>query len=305
MQVLVGVDVGKTSIRVGVFRPDLTLLERWSVPSVNAEGAMDALDRQLRVFKHRFRITGTAISTFGPLSTDGNARTYGAVHHSSDAAWSGVNLPALVSAATGNTVFFDYDVNAGALAEKTIGAARLASSFVYLSIGTGIGGAVCRGKPTPGYAPQLGHIYLPKEPDDQLFPGSCRFHGGCLQGLASGRAIAERWGVAGQLLPPDHRAWDLEARYLARACANLIYLFSPERIVVGSSVSAVEKLLERTNDYLFPLLNGFLEPELHQLYLRVPPVQRATLAPDSSLIGAAIMAKEEVGLKFSTERLTA
>jgi fructokinase len=141
-------------------------------------------------------------------------------------------------------------------------------------------------------------MYLPREAED-AFSGSCRFHGGCLQGLASGKALAERWGMAAEALPPTHPAWDLEARYLARACANLIYSFAPERIVLGSSVGSAPQLVERINAYLSEMLNGFLEPGLRDRFSHEPPVVRAALMPESSLIGAALMATGKGGLDFN------
>ena len=261
-------------------------------PICGRRARVQGVDDALRSLGERYLIAAVGVSTFGPLDTDPTSARYGAIWESSDAAWSGVNLPALLAGATGKPVFFDYDVNAGALAEWKAGVARGAGRFVYLSVGTGVGGVVFQDGLRAGYAPQLGHTYVPRESDDTTFAGSCRFHGDCLQGLASGRAIEERWGVRGEDLPAEHRAWDLEARYLSRACANLVYTFSPERIVVGSSVGAVENLTARVNERLMPLLNGFLEPELRVLYAREPPVVRAGLSPDSSLVGAAILARD-------------
>ncbi len=85
---------------------------------------------------------------------------------------------------------------------------------------------------------------------------------------------------------------------MARACANLIYTFSPQKIVLGSSVGTVPHLAERANGYLRPLLNGFLEPELQATYATEDPITRATLTTDSSLYGAAAVAKAQTGMPW-------
>jgi fructokinase len=296
MQVYLGVDVGKTAVRVGVFTPDLTLLKRWFVASADVPAALEALRSHLLSLHRRYTIQGVGVSIFGPLQVNPNRADYGAVIESSEAAWSDINVPALVCDTLGQRVFFDYDVNTGALAEAMSGAGKGAASFVYLSVGTGIGGVLFRDSLKPGYAPQLGHMYLPRESDDLEFPGSCRFHGACLQGLASGRAIAMRWSQAAEELDSEHSAWDLEARYLARACTNLIYMFSPENVVIGSSVSCVPGLIDRVNRYMPIFLKDFLEPELRSRFASQASVIRAALTPDSSLVGAAILAKERAGL---------
>ncbi len=140
-----GVDVGKTNLRVGLFDHELRLLERWSTAAVDAQAAQEALRTRLEVLSDECAISAAGISTFGPLSTDPAAATYGEIHESSDPAWSGVNIPALVRAVLGVPVYFDYDVNAGALAEAELGAAKHLRRFVYLSIGRAWG-ALCSGK---------------------------------------------------------------------------------------------------------------------------------------------------------------
>ena len=65
------------------------------------------------------------------------------------------------------------------------------------------------------------------------FAGICPYHGDCWEGLATGPALASRWGNPANLLEDDHPGWDLEAKYIALAFTNLIYLYSPHADCYG------------------------------------------------------------------------
>ena len=70
----------------------------------------------------------------------------------------------------------------------------------------------------------------------------CPFHATCVESLASGAAIVERWGGMLRGLPPDHPAWQLEAEYWAMFLANLTFTFQAQRIAIGDGVMNVRIL---------------------------------------------------------------
>jgi fructokinase len=162
-----------------------------------------------------------------------------------------------VQRALGVPVGFDTDVNGAALGEGRWGAARGLDTFVYVTAGTGIGaGAVIEDRVLHGLGhPEIGHLSVPRQPGDD-FAGVCPFHGDCLEGMASGAALARRWGCRAERLEGDklRAATELEAAYLAAGLRNIIYALAPQRIVIGGGVASLPEL--------FPLLQARLSATL-------------------------------------------
>jgi fructokinase len=156
---------------------------------------------------------------------------------------------------------FDTDVNGAALGEWRWGAAQGLDTFIYLTIGTGIGGGgLVNGKLMHGLLhPEMGHIPLPRDSAVDPFQGGCPFHGDCFEGLASGPAMEKRWGQKAETLPPDHPAWDLEAHYIALALQSLICTLSPQRIIIGGGVAQQPQILPLVRQKTQAALNGYVQ----------------------------------------------
>ena len=165
------------------------------------------------------------------------------------------------SARSGVPVGFDTDVNVAALGEWRWGAAQGLDTFLYITVGTGVGGGgLSNGRMMHGLLhPEMGHILIPHDRQADPFPGHCPFHGDCLEGLISGPAIEERWGVPGETLPPDHPAWVLEAHYLALACVNFICTLSPQRIILGGGVASQLHMFPLIRREVQALLAGYIQ----------------------------------------------
>lgn len=207
----------------------------------------------------RTPLAAIGIASFGPLDLDRRSATFGFITTTPKAGWQDVDLVSPL-AALGAVVAIDTDVNAAALAEHRWGAARGAGSAVYVTVGSGIGGgAVIDGRPVHGLVhPEMGHLRLPHDRARDPFPGTCPHHGDCWEGLASGPALAARWGQPAETLPDDHPAWDLEAHYLALGLANVILTLSPERVVLGGGVMARPGLAALVRQKLGDLVGGYL-----------------------------------------------
>jgi fructokinase len=263
---------------VGTGPADLTTVQ---IPSTTPEDTVGACIDMLS--RHNLKAVG--IASFGPL----NLRT-GHITSTPKAGWKDFDIAGTIGRALGVVVGFDTDVNGAALGEARWGAAQDLSDFLYLTIGTGIGGgAISNGRVVHGMLhPEMGHIRIPHDTARDPFRGCCPYHGDCLEGLASGPAIEARWGVAGRELPPGHPVWELEARYLALGLANWVCTLSPQRIVMGGGVMQQPHLFPLLRKELSCILNGYIRsPEILEnleSYV-VPPL----LGSRSGVLGALVL----------------
>jgi fructokinase len=131
---------------------------------------------------------------------------------------------------------------------------------------------------------------LPHDVQKDPFPGGCPFHGDCFEGLANGPAIGKRWGQPADRLPDEHPAWKLEADYIAHASANVIFLLSPQRIVLGGGVMERSQLFLLIRQKVGEIVNGYISSPTMAGSLNdyiVPP----GLGRRSAILGAMAMAK--------------
>lgn len=207
------------------------------------------------------KLDAIGIASFGPVDPDPASPRWGHITTTPKEGWAHTDLAGPIREAFSVPVGFDTDVNAAALAEGRWGAAQGLDTFVYITVGTGIGGgAVVNGKPVHGLVhPEMGHVFVPHDRTADDFPGCCPYHKNCLEGLAAGPAIEQRWSVQGKKLPSDHPAWELEAHYLAHGIAPIIYVLSPQRIIMGGGVMEQKHLHAMVRDRVQKILNGYVQ----------------------------------------------
>lgn len=202
------------------------------------------------------------IGSFGPVDPDPASDTFGYITATPKPHWSQTDFVGTIRDAFDVPIGFDTDVNAAGMGEHRWGAAQGLDTFIYLTVGTGFGGGgLVNGEPMHGLVhPEMGHIPVRRHPDD-TYAGRCPFHGDCLEGMAAGPAINDRWGKPGKDLPDDHQAWTFEAHYLAHALVTFILTVSPQRIVLGGGVMHQEQLFPRIRQKVQELLNGYVQAE--------------------------------------------
>jgi fructokinase len=206
------------------------------------------------------KLAALGIASFGPVDPIPTSPTFGYVTSTPKAGWTQTDFVGPLRRALGLPVGFDTDVNGAALAEHRWGAAQGLDTFVYLTVGTGVGGgAMVNGKLVHGMLhPEMGHMRLPHDWEADPYEGSCPYHGDCLEGMVSGPAMQGRWQQSAQTLPADHPAWDLEAHYLALGLANIVTVLSPQRFIMGGGVMDQAQLFPMIQEKLQEILNGYV-----------------------------------------------
>jgi fructokinase len=241
----------------------------------------------------RRELSALGIGSFGPVDLHVDSKTFGSITSTPKPGWANTDLAGPLRRHLRIPVGFDTDVNAAAFGEFCWGAALGLEDFLYLTIGTGIGGGgMVRGQLMHGLVhPEMGHIFLPRHPEDH-YPGKCPFHGNlCFEGLASGPALEERWGKPGRELPENHKAWEIEVHYIALALASFICTISPQRIILGGGVMGQEHLLPSIRTQVLTMLNGYIQStsllERIEEYI-VPP----GLGNRAGVLGAIALARQ-------------
>ncbi len=256
-----GIEAGGTKFVCAVGTGPDDIQDEIRFPTTQPE---ETISQAIAFFRKHHKARGLAaigIAAFGPVDPNPASATWGYITSTPKPGWRDTNFAGAVSQAVGVPVGFDTDVNGAALGEHRWGAAQGLDTFLYLTIGTGFGGgAMMGGKLAHGLVhPEMGHIRVPHDWDRDPFPGTCPFHGDCLEGLAAGPAIGQRWQARAETLGPDHPAWDLEAEYLALGLVNYICILSPQRIILGGGVMDQPQLFPLVRSKTLGYLNGYVQ----------------------------------------------
>lgn len=281
-----GIEAGGTKIVCGIGDEKGTVIERVSFPTTEPEETM----RRIEDFFRGKEIAALGVGSFGPVDLNEAGPGFGTITSTPKLAWRNYPFYRELKKRFPIPICFDTDVNAAALGEHEWGAGQDVDSLLYMTVGTGIGvGALIEGRLLHGLVhPEVGHIFIKRLPEDP-FPGSCPYHGDCLEGMASGPAVEKRWGKKGEDLSEVDQAWEWEAYYLSQAMVNLILTLSPMRIILGGGVMKVTRLYPMIRERTRSLLNGYVRsPALEAIdqYI-VPP----GLGENAGLCGAFALAK--------------
>jgi fructokinase len=211
------------------------------------------------------RFEAIGVASFGPLDLRRDSRSYGRIGTTPKELWAGIDLVGFFSRRFAVPVGLTTDVIGAALAEGRWGAARGLTDYAYVTVGTGVGvGLVVAGSPVLGcHHPELGHVRVVRAAGDE-WPGSCRFHGACVEGLASGPAIEARSGSSAANLAEDSPIWNTVAHALGQLAHILVVSVAPQRILIGGGVISAQP-------HLFPLIRASLATSLNG-YLDIPEV---------------------------------
>jgi glucokinase len=316
-QPVIAVDLGGTLIRAAIVQPDGTRLARNERPTPTEEGP-GAVLAACRAAAHQARaeapaetaaaIAGIGLSSPGPVDP---MRGVVLEPPNLGPAFRDVPLAAELARSEDLPAFLDRDTNVAALGEMAFGAARGEKDFIYLTVSTGVGGAIVADGQLfhgpDGLAGELGHVPV------GLDGPRCGCGGiGHVEAYAAGVSLAREAralvvadaspyltnrardieGGADELSAKDVaegslagdlacvRLMDLARRALAAACVGYVNAFNPHRIVIGGSIAVAE------GDRLLDPIRAAIASEAFEVLARKVTVVPAALGGDVSLAGA-------------------
>jgi fructokinase len=256
-----GVELGGTKcVCILASAPD-GIVDRVLIATTIPEDTLGAIEAVLSRWRTGHIIAGLGVASFGPIELDARSEYFGFITTTPKPHWSGTDVARRLARAADAPMAFDTDVNGAALAEQRWGAGAGLDDLAYVTVGTGVGvGLIVNGQRVHRHGhPELGHIRIARLAGDS-WPGACPYHGDCVEGLASGHAIAARLdGRTLESLGPDDLLWDGVAWALAQLCHTIACATAPSRILFGGGVMKGQShLLARVQTLLQASLAGYL-----------------------------------------------
>lgn len=264
------VEAGGTNIVCSIGSADGELAERVEFATEDPVGTL----RRVHEFFEPREIAALGLGWFGPIEVRPSHPRYGTMGPTPKPGWEGADVLGPLKS-LGVPLALATDVAAAALGEGEWGASAGLTSHVYVTVGTGIGGAaVVDGAVLGGIGhPEMGHIPVARVAGDD-FAGVCPFHEDCLEGMAAGPAVAARWGSPAEDLEGNEAvaATELVAGYLAQGVRAITYTIAPERIVVGGGIARLPGFHAAVREALVSSFSGYPGlPEHRSDEFVVPP----------------------------------
>lgn len=289
---IAGIETGGTKVICAIAEDhapqSIAALRR--IPTTTPEQTTAEINAWLSATLGDSTLTSLGIAGFGPLVTTPGSPSWGWITATTKPGWTNVNLVGLIHASATTPTQVVTDVAGAALGEHTAGAGRGHGNVAYATFGTGVGvGVLVDGQPFSS-AGELGHILVRRHPLDR-FDGVCPFHGDCIEGLASGPAILQRWGANASSLSASAaaEAREIEAYYIAQLVAAVMYTLGSSRVIVGGGVLKTPHLLGAVRTQL-DLVTGGSGAGHGREYIATDVVVRPALGDQSGVRGALELA---------------
>lgn len=301
-----GVDIGGTTVKIGIFTDAGKLLDKWEIPTRTDEGGKYILsdiaesveDRRVEMGIDKKDVLGVGMGVPGPVRADGT------VLRCVNLGWGIFNVEEELSKLTGYVVKAGNDANMAALGEMWQGGGKGHRNIVMVTLGTGVGGGIIiNGKMISGIngaGGEIGHICVNDSETEKCGCGNT----GCLEQYTSATGIVRSANIllnttdkpsklrtvqyisAKEIFDAAKDGDELAAslvenhgKVLGKALAQIACVVDPEIFVIGGGVSrAGDILVDTTKKY-------FLEYAFHAC--RTTQFALATLGNDAGIYGGA------------------
>lgn len=306
-----GIDIGGTSVKLGLFDMDGVLLEKWGIPTNTEQNGIYILPEvaasvNLTLKSRGIRteqLAGAGVGVPGQVAEDGT------ILFAENIGWTKVPLIRELSDLTGLNIRVENDANLAALGEIWCGSARNFHSMIFVTLGTGIGcGIVVKDKiisGANGAAGEIGHMHVEDRMTEQCNCGKY----GCLEQLASGTGLRflGKYFLEASREPSLLRDTEVSARtifdavkkndalaiqvaekfgeYLGKALANCTCIINPEVVVIGGGVSKAGNVVL---EYIEKYYRKYAYPPCMNTEFRL-----AVLGSDAGIYGGARLVLEK------------
>lgn len=303
----IGVDIGGTTVKLGLFDQEGKALEKWEIPTVKEEQGSHILPDIAASIRERLKAAGIALADIQGVGVGapGPVDAEGTVHKAVNLGWGVFNIPQALGQYLEVPVRAANDANVAALGEMWQGGGKGHADMVAVTLGTGVGGGIIVGGSiltgATGAGGEIGHIHIE---DNEPEACGCQNHG-CLEQYASATGVVR---LAARRLARDQEpsvlrsgelsakaVWDavkvkdkvavqiaeLFGEYLGKGLAAVAAVANPEVFVIGGGVSKAGEILF---DYIRPAYEKYAFHGCRNARFAL-----ATLGNDAGIYGAAAL----------------
>lgn len=300
-----GVDIGGTTVKLGLFGEDGSVLEKWEIPTDKKENGEHILPDVAASIEKKLaekkivkdEVIGVGVGAPGPIDSEGT------VNHAVNLGWGVFNIPEKLSALLALPVKAANDANIAAYGEMWKGGGAGCRDMVAVTLGTGVGGGIISDgrmiTGTAGAGGEIGHIHIEDEEEECCGCGNK----GCLEEYASATGVVRlaKRRLAKDDVPSILREGELSAKtvfdavkekdpvaievaeqfgnYLGKGLAMVAAVVNPEVFVIGGGVSKAGEILF---DYICPAFEKYAFHGCRDVRFTL-----AKLGNDAGIYGAA------------------
>lgn len=277
------IEFGGTKIKCAIFDENGKMVDDSWIDTKNPDENLEKIGE----FFKKNPVKAAGVGAFGPIDLNEKSKTYGHIQNTPKKLWVNYDLLGKLKKEVSDKIGLVTDVGLSLIGESQKGAGEGLNSSLYLTIGTGIGGAYVQdGKLLNGYShPEMGHISIERIKGDD-FKSNCTYHENCLEGLASGPSVNKRLGKNPKEADLSKKAFKIAANYIAQAIYTYTLVLRPEVVIIGGGLINKDGFIELIREEFDQIKGNYIDIKTSEKYIVKPK-----LGNDSALIGGYLLAK--------------